>query len=72
MKIPYSANVQRCPVHVDKAKLEFPALPENEQHEIVLEVHNSSQKNYLIEIVPPHLNLSGLIVNPIVKPLPAG
>jgi len=52
--------------------MEFPSLPENETQEIVFEVSNPTQKNYLIEFVPPNPKLSGLMVNPLVKELPGG
>jgi hypothetical protein len=72
LKLPYIANVSKCPLVADKSKLEFPALPENEHKEIVLEIKNSSQKNLMMEVVPPNFQLSGLIVNPLVVPLSAG
>lgn len=53
-------------------KIEFPALPENETKEVVFEIKNSSNKNYLVEAVPPNLTLCGIIVNPLVIPLAAG
>ena len=72
VKVPYVANVVKCPLTTDKAKIEFPALPENENKEIVLELKNSSQKNLMVELVPPNFKLSGLIVNPLVAPLAGG
>jgi hypothetical protein len=72
LKIPYTANVSKCPLVADKAKLEFPALPENEHKEIVLEIKNASAKNLMMEVVPPNFYLSGLLVNPLVVPLSAG
>lgn len=35
--------------------IEYPALPENEAKEVVLELKNNSTKNYIVEIVPPNL-----------------
>ena len=39
--------------------------------EVVFEVQNSSQKDFIVEFVQPNPKLSGLIVNPLVKDLPA-
>jgi len=64
--------VTKCPLSVDKQKIEFPALPENEFKEVVFEIRNNSQKNYMTEVVPPNLTLSGILVNPLVVPLAAG
>jgi hypothetical protein len=47
-------------------------LPENESKEVVFEIKNTSNKNYMVEAVPPNLTLCGLIVNPLVIPLGAG
>lgn len=52
-------------------KIEFPALPENEQKEVVFEIRNASKKNYMVEVVPPNPQLSGILVNPLVVPLQA-
>jgi hypothetical protein len=71
IKFGYSANVSTCPIQTDKQLLEFPALPEQEVKEIVLELKNNS-KNKLIEIVPPNYQLSGLMINPLVIPLGEG
>lgn len=72
LKIAYSANVNKCPLSTDKQKIEFPVLPETEFTEVVLQLSNNSQKNYTIEVVPPNAKLSGLTVNPLVKPVGAG
>jgi len=72
LKLPYTCNVVKCPISCDKSKIEFPCLPETEFSEVVLQISNKSQKNYTIEVVPPNPKVSGLIVNPLVKPLPAG
>ena len=72
LKISYNANVVKCPITCDKSLIEFPALPENEHKEVVLEVKNTSQKALIMEIVPPHPDISGLIVNPLVVPLNPG
>jgi hypothetical protein len=42
IKIDYTVNVTKCPLIVDKMKIEFPALPEEEFAEVVLSVTNSS------------------------------
>lgn len=72
LKILYRVNVSKCPLQVDKQRIEFPALPQNENKEVVLEVKNTSLKNLLMELVPPNFQISGLIVNPLVVPLQAG
>lgn len=72
VKIPYCANVTKCPLTVDKQKIEYPALPESEEKEIVLELKNNSHKNYMVEVVPPNLTISGILVNPLVVSLTAG
>jgi hypothetical protein len=72
IKLPYQANVSKCPLSCDKNRIEFPALPEHESQEEVFEVSNHSQKNFMVEIVPPNPVLSGLYINPLVKSLSAG
>ena len=72
VKVPYLVNVTKCPITSDKYKIEFPCLPEGEFYESVVELTNSSGKNYTIEVVPPKGCFSGLTVNPLVKPIEAG
>lgn len=72
VKIPYLVNVTKCPISSDKYKIEFPCLPEGEFSESVIELTNQSGKNYTVEVVPPMQALSGLTVNPLVKPIEAG
>jgi hypothetical protein len=71
IKIGYTANVMKCPIESDKSKIEFPCLPETESAEVVLQLNNTSSKNYTFEVVPPKPSVSGIIVNPLFKPLPA-
>jgi hypothetical protein len=61
----------KCPIESDKSKIEFPCLPETESAEVVLQLNNTSSKNYTFEVVPPKPSVSGIIVNPLFKPLPA-
>lgn len=42
LKIGYSVNVSKCPLSTDKMKVEFPALPEEEFHEVMLSLTNNS------------------------------
>jgi hypothetical protein len=42
LKLPYTANVSKCPLSVDKQRIEYPALPENEIKEVVIEIRNNS------------------------------
>jgi len=72
VKLPYLVNVTKCPITSDRYKIEFPCLPEGEFAESVVELTNQSGKNYTIEVVPPMKSLSGLTVNPLVKPIEAG
>jgi hypothetical protein len=72
LKLGYSVSVTKCPLIPDKQKIEFPALPETEFNEVVLTVSNNSQKDYIIEVVPPNPKLSGLVVNPLVNTVKAG
>lgn len=37
-----------------------------------MELQNTSQKNYTVEVVPPLYKVSGILVNPLVKQLEAG
>ena len=62
----------KCPIRTDKSKIEFPSLPETEFCEVVVQVTNDSQKNYVVEVVPPNMQVSGLVVNPLVTDLKAG
>jgi hypothetical protein len=71
IKIPFSVNVMKCPIVSDKSKIEFPCLPETEYSEVVLQLNNESSRNFTFEVVPPNPKVSGIIVNPLVKPLPA-
>jgi len=64
--------VLKCPIKIDKSKIEFVSLPETEFSEIVLQLSNDSTKNYLVELVPPNLKISGLLINPLVTELKAG
>ena len=72
LKIPYIANTVKCPIGSDKYKIEFPCLPQQEFSEVVVELSNNSQKNFLIEMVPPLKECSGITVNPLVKPIEGG
>ena len=42
VKVPYLANVTKCPITSDKYKVEFPCLPEGEFAESVIELTNTS------------------------------
>ena len=66
------ANVTKCPLIIDKRKIEYPALPQTEFSEVVLNINNSSTKDLIVELVPPPTLLSGIQVNPLVKTLIAG
>lgn len=66
LKVSYSAIVTKCPIIIDKMKIEFPALPETEFNEVVLAVNNASSKDYMFEMVPPNPKISGIIINPLV------
>lgn len=70
--MPFQCNVQRCPIQSDKSKIELPCLPEDEFTEVVLELKNTSQRNFTVEVVPPLNKVSGLLINPLVKELEAG
>jgi hypothetical protein len=72
IKLPYKCSVTKCPIKTDKQKIEFPCLPEQEQSEVVVQVTNESSKNYIIEIVPPHIDVCGLEVEPRVSKLESG
>ena len=72
LKVPFVANVTRCPIQADKTKIEYQALPEGESKEIIVELRNTSQKMMMIELVPPNFQLSGLIINPLVIPMSQG
>ena len=72
VKLPYLANVTKCPIVSDRYKIEFPCLPEGEFAESVVELTNQSGKNFTCEVVPPMKGLCGLTVNPLVKPIEAG
>lgn len=72
VKLPFLVNVTKCPITSDKYKIEFPCLPEGEFSESVIELSNKSAKNFTVEVVPPMNAVSGLVVNPLVKPIEAG
>lgn len=72
LKLGYIANVTKCPLAIDKRKIEFPALPETEFNEVVFSISNTSQKDYIVEMVPPNPRISGLMVNPLVSIIKAG
>ena len=62
----------KCPIRIDKSKIEFVSLPETEFSEVVLQLTNDSTKNYMVELVPPNLKISGILINPLVTELKAG
>jgi len=64
--------VSKCPLSCDKNRVEYPALPESETYEVVFEISNHSQKDFMLEICPPNPKLSGLMINPLVKSLSSG
>jgi len=64
--------VSKCPISCDKNRVEYPALPESENYEVVFEISNHSQKNFMLEICPPNPKISGLMINPLVKSLASG
>jgi len=73
LKLPYACSVVKCPINTDKCKIEFPCLPESESSEVVVQMQNESKdRTYLLETVPPNLQLSGIIVNPLVTSLAPG
>jgi hypothetical protein len=72
IKLPFTCTVVKCPIRTDKSKIEFPNLPESESCEVVVQLSNYSHKNYVVELVPPNLNISGIVVNPLVTDLKAG
>ncbi len=47
-------------------------MPETEFSEVVIQVSNDTSKNYIVETVPPNLQIAGLLVNPLVIDLKAG
>lgn len=62
----------KCPIKIDKSRIEFVSLPETEFSEVVMQLTNDSSKDYIIELVPPNLKISGLLINPLVTDLKAG
>lgn len=56
---------------MDKYFVEFQTLPENEKADVVFQVQNLTNKEYMLEIVPPPLKLSGLMVTPLVLEMKA-
>ncbi len=72
IKLPYTCSVLKCPIRTDKSKIEFVSLPETEYSEVVIQLSNDSTKNYMVELVPPNLRITGLLVNPLVTELKAG
>lgn len=72
LKLGYTVEVTKCPLICDKRKIEFPALPETEFNETVFSISNHSTKEYMIEMVPPNLRISGLLCNPLVSIIKPG
>lgn len=70
--MPYKCSVTKCPIRTDKQRIEFPCLPEREYSEVVVQVTNESSKNYIVEIVPPHIDVCGLEVEPRVIKMDSG
>jgi len=58
--------VLKCPFKLDKYFVELQALPENEKTDVVFQVQNLTNKEYMLEVTPPPLSLSGLMVTPLV------
>lgn len=72
VKLPFVCSVVKCPISTDKSKIEFPSLPETEFTEVVVQITNSSAKDYIVETVPPHPDVCGIMVNPLVIDLKSG
>ena len=53
VKLPFIANVTKCPITSDKYKIEFPCLPQSEFSEVVVELTNTSNRDYSVEAVAP-------------------
>lgn len=66
MKIKYQVNISKCPIKVDKTQVKFQALPEKEKAEVVFQFQNLTNKCFMMEVAPPPLRLSGLMVTPLV------
>lgn len=72
IRLAYFASVSKCPLQSDKSKIEFCCLPVTEFSEVICTLRNTSAKDQTFEIVPPPMELSGLVVNPKVQKIPPG
>jgi hypothetical protein len=70
VKISYKVNVMKLPLKIAHRLIEFPGLPEKETVELVTQIHNPTSKTYIVELLPPKLQLSGIILTPVVMQIP--
>ena len=60
----------RLPLKLSNTLIEFPGLPEKEVVEIVTQIENPSNKTYMVELMPPKHQLSGIMITPVVMQIP--
>lgn len=60
----------RLPLKMTNTLIEFPGLPEKEMVEIVTQIENPTSKTYMVELLPPKHQLSGIMVTPVVMQIP--
>jgi hypothetical protein len=70
VKLNFKVNVMRLPLKLSNAQIEFPGLPEKETVEIVTQIENPTQKTYIVELMPPKHQLSGIMLTPVVMQIP--
>ena len=70
VKINYKVNIMRLPLKLAHKLIEFPGLPEKEEVEIVTQIQNPTSKTYMVELLPPKPQLSGIMLTPVVIQIP--
>lgn len=70
VKIKFKVNVMRLPLKIFNSQIEFPGLPEKEIVEIVTQIENPTNKTYMVELIPPKHQLSGIMITPVVMQIP--
>lgn len=60
----------RLPLKIAHKLIEFPGLPEKETVELVTQIQNPTSKTYMVELLPPKPQLSGIVLTPVVMQIP--
>ncbi len=60
IRIPFLAEITKCPLEFSDLKLEFPVTQIEENHSVRVNVRNTSSKDYILEFFLPYFEVCGL------------